>query len=109
MKYKINPLDFGIGRLICFSSTVSSVLSLIRIGYNAIEEKVKAVGVMRTVAYVCWLLGNFSDQCGDIAPHLFHKHHYFYYEILLSKERNHRVGTELITFVFTLKLSMLCK
>ena len=104
MKYEFNPLDFGIGRLICFSSTVNFAITclwLIRIGYNAIEEKVKAVGVMRTVAYVCWLLGNFSDHCGDIAPNLFHKPHYFYYEILVPKERNHRVVAELINFVFT--------
>ena len=70
MKYELNPLDCGIGRLIYFSSTVISAitcLSLIRIGCNAIEEKVKAVGVTRTVAYAFWLLGNFSDQCGDIA------------------------------------------
>jgi len=112
MKYELDLLDFGIGRLTCFSSTVSSAITclyLIRIGYNAIEEKVKAVGVTRTVAYVCWLLGNFSDQSGDIAPDLFHKHHYFSYEILVSKERNYRVVTELINFVFTLKLWMLCK
>ena len=88
MKYELNPLDFGIGRLICFSSTAISAitrLSLIRIGYNATEEKLKAAGLTRTVAYACWLLGNFSDHCGDITPNLFHKPHYFYYEILVSK------------------------
>jgi len=88
MKYELNPLDFGIGRLICFSSTIRSAitcLSLTRIGYNAIEGKVKAVGVTQTAAYMCWLLGNFSDQCGDIAPNFFHTPHYFYYEILVKK------------------------
>jgi len=62
---------------------------------------VKAVGVTRTVAYVCWLLSDFSDQCGDIAPNLFQMPHYFNYEILISKERNYRVVAELINFVFT--------
>jgi hypothetical protein len=112
MKYELNPLVYGIGRLNCFSSTVSSAitwLSLIRIGYNATEEKVKAIGVKRTVAYACWLLGNFSDYCGDIAPDLFHKPHYFYYEILVSKERNYRIVAELFNFVSTWKLSMLWK
>ena len=44
-------------------------ISLMRIGCNAIDEQGNAVCIMRSFAYVCWLLRAISDKCEDESLH----------------------------------------
>jgi hypothetical protein len=55
-------------KLLSVERSANTRVSLVRISYNATDKYVPAVRVTRTVAYECWLLNDFSDQCEDMAP-----------------------------------------
>ena len=47
--------------------------------YNPIDEQVSVVCATRNFVYMCWILGDFSDQCQDIERKLIHNAYQFYY------------------------------
>lgn len=47
-------------------STDITHVSVMRIGYNAIDEEVNAVCITRTYTYAYWFLYNLSHFCEDI-------------------------------------------